>query len=32
VTLPSAADNTFQGLSASVLYTFEAAQRAGTFM
>ena len=31
VTLPSAADNTFQGLSASVLYTFEAAQRAGTF-
>lgn len=31
VTLPTTADNTFQGLSASVLYTFDAVQRDGMF-
>ncbi len=31
VTLPGTADNTFQGLSAAILYTFDAVQRDGVF-
>ncbi len=30
MTLPTAADNTFQGLSNDVTYTFDATQRAAT--